>query len=84
MDTTMSLTNSVSVQEKKQKPLLTKRELEIVQLYALDFTGGEIAKKLFIAPRTVEKHRTSVLQKLSVHSIAAAVYRACQLGVLIF
>jgi DNA-binding NarL/FixJ family response regulator len=43
---------------------LTKREHEIVRLVAEGLTNQEIANKLFVNIRTVETHKTNILQKL--------------------
>ena len=42
---------------------LTKREAEILKLVCTGFSSKEIAKKLFISPRTVENHRTKLIDK---------------------
>ena len=46
---------------------LTARELEIVKLIAEAHTTDEIAEMLFISPKTVEKHRANILEKLGMH-----------------
>lgn len=45
---------------------LTKREIEILELIAQEFTNVEIAERLFISRRTVDTHRRNLLQKLAV------------------
>lgn len=45
------------------KHSLTVRELEILQLIAMELTNEKIANKLFISPRTVETHRKNILAK---------------------
>ncbi len=42
---------------------LTKREMEIIKLIAMEYTGPEIAKKLFISINTVETHRKNLVRK---------------------
>jgi DNA-binding NarL/FixJ family response regulator len=44
--------------------LLSKREIEILTLYAEGFSNQEIADKLFISHRTVESHKSHIMQKL--------------------
>lgn len=46
--------------------LLTKREMEVLQLIAQEFTSEEIAQKLFIAKSTVDTHRKNLIHKLNV------------------
>jgi DNA-binding NarL/FixJ family response regulator len=45
-------------------PLLTDREIEIIILIALEFSGKEISEQLFITTNTVETHRKNILKKL--------------------
>lgn len=64
----------VSQQTDNQPPIsLTKREEEIVSLVARGLTSQEIAKKLFISPRTVETHRARIMDKLGVNNAAGLV-----------
>ena len=43
--------------------ILTKREIEILLLILEELTNYEIAKKLFVSPRTIDTHRRNLLQK---------------------
>jgi len=52
---------------------LTKREQEILELVALEFTTKEIADKLFLSPRTIETHRANIMRKLDVKNAAGLV-----------
>jgi DNA-binding CsgD family transcriptional regulator len=52
---------------------LSPREKEILQLIAEEHTSAEIAKMLFISEKTVEKHRTKLMEKLSVRNLAGLV-----------
>lgn len=52
---------------------LTPREKEILQLIAEEHTSVEIAHMLFISEKTVEKHRASLMEKLSVRNMAGLV-----------
>lgn len=47
---------------------LTKRELEIIKLYAEGMSNQEIADKLFISIRTVESHKNNIMNKLELKS----------------
>jgi len=47
---------------------LSKREIQIIELFAQGFTNQEIADKLFISIRTVESHKTHIMQKLGFKS----------------
>ncbi|MBW3592742.1 MAG: response regulator transcription factor [Actinobacteria bacterium] len=46
--------------------VLTPRELEIVKLIAEAHTTKEIADLLVISPKTVERHRANILEKLGM------------------
>lgn len=50
--------------------LLSTREQEIVRLTILGFTNVQIAEKLFISTKTVESHKSNIMQKLNLKSKA--------------
>lgn len=54
-------------------PKLTRREKEILKYITDQFTTSEIAKELYISPKTVETHRLNMLQKLNVKNTAGLV-----------
>jgi DNA-binding NarL/FixJ family response regulator len=58
------------------KNRLTKRELEILKMIALEMTNDEIAKGLFISKRTVDTHRQNLLNKLHVKNTAGLIKAA--------
>ena len=49
-------------------PLLTPREREVAQLVADGLTNAELAKRLYISPRTAAVHVSNILRKLGVAS----------------
>ncbi|HEX6036033.1 MAG TPA: response regulator transcription factor [Anaerolineales bacterium] len=53
--------------------ILSPREKEILQLIAEEYTSAEIGKMLFISEKTVEKHRTKLMEKLNVRNLAGLV-----------
>lgn len=59
---------------------LTPREQEILRLLAEGLSSREIAEKLFISPKTVENHRTNIMNKLDLHSTIELVRYAARLG----
>lgn len=59
--------------------VLTAREREIVKYVAQGLSHTEIGEKIFISPRTVDTHRTNIMRKLEVHSIAELIKLAMQL-----
>jgi two-component system, NarL family, response regulator NreC len=52
---------------------LTNREREVFQLVVEGKTNAEIADLLFISPKTVDNHRTRMMEKLGVHGTAELV-----------
>jgi DNA-binding NarL/FixJ family response regulator len=59
---------------------LTPREQEIMMLLAEGCSAKEAAEKLFISPKTVENHRTNIMNKLGLHSTLELVRYAARLG----
>jgi DNA-binding NarL/FixJ family response regulator len=55
---------------------ITPREIEIVRLLAEGRTNKEIAAKLAISVRTAESHRSKIMLKLDIHSLAELIYYA--------
>ncbi|MDQ6470700.1 response regulator transcription factor [Flavobacterium sp. LHD-80] len=47
-----------------ENSILTPRELEIVKLISLEYSGKEISEQLFISTNTVETHRKNIMKKL--------------------
>ena len=56
--------------EKPLKDRLTPREREVVQLLAEGKTSKEVAVVLNLSVKTAETHRTNVMRKLNLHSVA--------------
>jgi len=46
--------------------ILSKREIEILKMFAEGFINKEIADHLFISIRTVESHKNHIMQKLNL------------------
>lgn len=61
---------------------LTDREVEIVKLIAEGYSNKQIGEKLFISHRTVDTHRTNLMNKLNVHNVAGIVKFAITNGML--
>jgi DNA-binding NarL/FixJ family response regulator len=57
---------------------LTGREKEVLRLITDGFKNREIADKLFISIKTVDKHRANLLQKLNARNTAELVKYAIQ------
>lgn len=61
--------------------LLTKRERELLELIARGLENEDIAKALYISPRTVRNHITHVFGKLEVTTRAQAIILARDAGI---
>ena len=61
---------------------LSAREREIIQLLAEGRTSKEIATLLGVAYKTVDTHRTNIMRRLSIHSVADLVRYAIREGII--
>lgn len=59
---------------------LTDRERKILHLTAGGYTSSEVGDRLYIRPRTVEKHRTNIQDKLGLHNVVEMAVYAHQRG----
>ncbi|HEX8982154.1 MAG TPA: response regulator transcription factor [Ktedonobacterales bacterium] len=71
-----------SGEERDSYSALTEREREILKLVAEGHTNNQIAERLFISPKTVDTHRTHIMDKLNLHSRAELVKYAMRRGLL--
>jgi DNA-binding NarL/FixJ family response regulator len=62
---------------------LSRRELEVMRLVAVGRTNREIARELFLSPRTVDMHVRNILAKLGCRTRTEATSRATELGLLV-
>jgi DNA-binding NarL/FixJ family response regulator len=61
---------------------LTHREQEVMRLLAEGLPIKEIGEKLFISPKTVENHRSNIMNKLDLHSTIELIRYAARLGLI--
>ena len=61
-------------------PELSEREREILGLIAQGLKNPEIADRLFLSPKTVRNHVSTILHKLQVADRAQAILRAREAG----
>lgn len=61
---------------------LSAREVEVLQCLVRGERPKQVAQKLNISRNTVDKHRTSIMRKLDVHSSAALIAQAYRDGML--
>jgi DNA-binding NarL/FixJ family response regulator len=67
--------------ENSEQQLLTPREREVIQLVAEGKTTKEIATALSLSVKTAETHRTNLMRKLDLHSIADLTLYAVRNGI---
>ncbi len=61
-------------------PDLTEREREVLGLIAQAYSNAEIAARLYLSPKTVRNHISSIFDKLQVTDRAQAMVRAREAG----
>ncbi len=59
---------------------LSAREVEVLRLVADGLTNAQVAERLFLSPRTINAHLTTIYSKLAVPSRAAAIRFALDHG----
>jgi DNA-binding NarL/FixJ family response regulator len=60
---------------------LTSREVEVLGLVAEGLTNEEVAQRLYLSPRTIQRHLNSIYHKLGVGSRTAATRFALEQGI---
>lgn len=60
------------------KDILSKREMEVLQLVALNYSSREISKKLEITEHTVKRHRKNMLLRTGVRD-STALLQICKM-----
>jgi two-component system response regulator NreC len=67
-------------QGKSAYSILTDREREVLQLIAEGKSTKRIARELFVSPKTIEWHRSQLMKKLHIDSVAELVKYAISEG----
>jgi DNA-binding NarL/FixJ family response regulator len=67
--------------EKPSRGNLTPREREVLQLLAEGKTSKEVAVALNLSVKTAETHRTNIMRKLDLHSVADLTLYALRNGI---
>jgi two-component system response regulator NreC len=62
---------------------LTEREREVLHMVALGYSNTDIGSQLHISPKTVDSHRTHLMDKLGLHSRADLTRYALHHGYLV-
>jgi DNA-binding NarL/FixJ family response regulator len=66
----------------QQSGTLTDRERQVLNRLVAGRSNREIAAELYISPKTVEKHRASLMNKLEAHSVVQLMARALSEGLI--
>ena len=61
-------------------PVLSKRELEVLELIARGDNNATIARALFLSPKTVRNHISSIFSKVNFADRSDAIVRARAAG----
>jgi DNA-binding NarL/FixJ family response regulator len=64
------------------RPLISKREEEVLRLVATGASISEVGRQLYISAKTVKNHLSSIYQKLDSHDRAQAVLKAVRMGLI--
>jgi DNA-binding NarL/FixJ family response regulator len=65
-----------------EKQSLTKREIEVLKMIAMELTNDEIAKNLSVCKRTVDSHRQNLLNKLHAKNTVGLVKAAYKMSLI--
>ena len=74
------LTRPIAQHEVSSPGQLTEREKEVTRLIAAGLRTREIAERLSVSVKTIEKHRSSIMRKLGLRSAAAVAAYATSHG----
>ena len=66
--------------EEQPAQLLTPRQREVLQLIAEGQSSKDIARRLNLAVKTVETHRSQLMKQLDIHDVAGLVRHAMRIG----
>src|SRR5262245_3167301 len=66
----------------RPEPVLTEREIEVLQLLAEGLPAAKIGARLAVSPKTISSHVQHIMAKLDVHSRAQAVAFAYEWGLI--
>jgi two-component system, NarL family, response regulator DegU len=72
----------VARQPSGSRPIISKREEEVLRLVATGASIPEVGRRLYISAKTVKNHLSSIYQKLDSHDRAQAVLKAVRMGLI--
>ncbi|MBC8033826.1 MAG: response regulator transcription factor [Chitinophagaceae bacterium] len=65
--------DTITLEDHKVEAILSKREIEVLQLVCMEFSNTQIAEKLFLSISTIETHRKNLISKLGVNNTVGLV-----------
>jgi len=71
IESLLQKTTDDNINDKRRNISLTKREKEVLHLIANGLSNQEIAERLEISARTVDTHKTNLMQKLNIKTTTA-------------
>ena len=80
-----SLTNDLSGQddESSHAPQISLKELEVIRLIAEGLCNNDIATKMFVSAKTIERHKTNLFKKLNLPNSASLINYAIKHNLII-
>ena len=79
LDEVRRLTPEPAIEESDK--IITRREIDVLQLIADGCSTPEVAERLFISQKTVKNHLASIYQKLDARDRTQAVLQAVRMGI---
>lgn len=81
----VSLTNDLTGQEDDsvRSPQFTLKELEVIRLIAEGYCNSDIASKLYVSSKTIERHKTNLFRKLNLPNSASLINYAIKNNLII-
>ena len=74
--------NTVTVPDTRVTEILSRREVEVLQMVCREYSSADIAAKLFLSVSTVDTHRKNIIQKLGVNNTVGLVKFALKHGLI--
>ncbi|MCF6333321.1 MAG: response regulator transcription factor [Draconibacterium sp.] len=78
------LKTKASENKKLSLPFLTSREKEILDLICIGLNNEQIADEIFLSPKTIEKHKSSLFQKTGTYNTVNLVIYAFKNQLVLF
>ena len=72
-----------SVESRRRLERLTPRQREVLRLVADGLSTAEVAQRLGLSIKTVETHRTALMDRLGMHHLAGLIRFAMQVGLVL-